>query len=456
MGPGSPFPDYVNENELESAVLLEQLSPPTNPPPLFPPKSGCETWSVAWSPDGAYVAWSCGHRIVKLVTWNRYKNTTLAVDNQDDAGETLKQESVTIDCGELVWALAFGSKTAETKPHSTNLNWYQYKHLNDLVLATGLSGGRIRVWDVKTGRLHLELLDHRDVIRWLAFAPDGSQRLVSASRDNTLKVWELQDDGNMSQTLRGTGRWIYACAWSPDARMLCSVGDKRSGSSYQGGNVRLVTSLEVHQGPESCAWSPDGRLLCTVGQKRVVIIWDMDKYKKLRQLEGHLHDVCGCDFSPDGALLATVSYDTRLMLWDPHTGKQLRMLGHLFPSPSPIFAGGSNGSYVRSVSFCHDGRHVATVADDSYLRFWDLLDEDSELPVQVAQVPNALCCSYSSDGAVLAVGTRNGAMSLWMSPMQVSTLQHLCRMAYRRVHSSTDVMSNPVLPHKLRKFLLYQ
>ena len=63
----------------------------------------------------------------------------------------LEHEAVTIDCGELVWALAFGSKTAETRPHSTNLNWYQYKQLNDLVLATGLSGGRIRVWNVKTG-----------------------------------------------------------------------------------------------------------------------------------------------------------------------------------------------------------------------------------------------------------------------------------------------------------------
>ena len=75
----------------------------------------------------------------------------LSVDDRDDEGGVLEQQSITIDCGELVWALAFGSKTADTKPHSTNLNWYKYKHLNDLVLATGLCGGRIRVWDVKTG-----------------------------------------------------------------------------------------------------------------------------------------------------------------------------------------------------------------------------------------------------------------------------------------------------------------
>ena len=38
---------------------------------------------------------------------------------------------------------------------------------------------------------------------------------------------------------------------------------------------------------------------------------------------------------------------------------------HMYPTPSPIFAGGANGSYVRAVSFSHDARHIATVCDDS-------------------------------------------------------------------------------------------
>jgi len=57
-----------------------------------------------------------------------------------------------------------------------------------------------------------------------------------------------------------------------------------------------------------------------------VILWDMVRYKAVRYLEGHLHDVCGCDFSPDGALLATASYDTRVIVWDPHIGTMLLQL----------------------------------------------------------------------------------------------------------------------------------
>lgn len=38
------------------------------------------------------------------------------------------------------------------------------------------------------GRKLLELMDHTQAVRDLAFAPDGSLRLVSASLDRTIKV----------------------------------------------------------------------------------------------------------------------------------------------------------------------------------------------------------------------------------------------------------------------------
>lgn len=410
MGPGNPFPDDVNEQDLEKAVLLDHFRPERRDALQ---KAGLETWSCTWSPDASYIAWSCGNRIVKLIPWNRYKHTAVAHDSEDFDGNQLSHEIITIDAGELVWAVAFGSRTADTKPYSTNLNWYRYHIATDLLLATGLSSGRIRVYQVKTGSLMLELLDHKDVIRDLKFAPDESIRLLSASRDGTLKLWQLEDDGNMSKTLKGNCGWVYSCTWSPDAKIVCSTGDRKS-----------------------------------------VYLWDMTTYKQLYKLEGHNHNVCCCDFSPDGALLVTASYDTEAIIWDPYTGEKLKILGHMYPTPSAIFAGGANGSYVRGISFSHDGRHIATVCDDSYLRFWDMFN--SEVPEQVAMVTNALCASYSPDGAVLAVGTRSGSLHLWMSPMQVSSLQHLCRTAIRRLLPSSPKLKSLVLPTRMRDFLMYR
>ena len=73
-------------------------------------------------------------------------------DSLDPDGHLLEGSVVTIDAGYLIWSLAFGSSTADTHPHSMNLNWYRYKKFNDLTLATGLENGRIRTWDVRTGQ----------------------------------------------------------------------------------------------------------------------------------------------------------------------------------------------------------------------------------------------------------------------------------------------------------------
>lgn len=53
-------------------------------------------------------------------------------------------------------------------------------------------------WFNLTGKLLLNLMDHTEVVRDLTFAPDGSLILVSASRDKTLRVWDLKDDGRNS------------------------------------------------------------------------------------------------------------------------------------------------------------------------------------------------------------------------------------------------------------------
>lgn len=50
------------------AKFIGELLVPVAP---FDQKSGRETWTVAFAPDGSYFAWSQGHRIVRLVPWSK-------------------------------------------------------------------------------------------------------------------------------------------------------------------------------------------------------------------------------------------------------------------------------------------------------------------------------------------------------------------------------------------------
>ncbi|XP_013972244.1 WD repeat and SOCS box-containing protein 1 isoform X2 [Vulpes vulpes] len=373
------FPPRVNEKEIVRSRTIGELLAPAAP---FDKKCGRENWTVAFAPDGSYFAWSQGHRTVKLVPWSQClknfllhgtKNITnsssLRLSRQNsDGGQKNKPREHIIDCGDIVWSLAFGSSVPEKQSRCVNIEWHRFRFGQDqLLLATGLNNGRIKIWDVYTG--------------------------------------------NMMKVLRGHQNWVYSCAFSPDSSMLCSVGASKA-----------------------------------------VFLWNMDKYTMIRKLEGHHHDVVACDFSPDGALLATASYDTRVYIWDPHNGDILMEFGHLFPPPTPIFAGGANDRWVRSVSFSHDGLHVASLADDKMVRFWRI---DEDYPVQVAPLSNGLCCAFSTDGSVLAAGTHDGSVYFWATPRQVPSLQHLCRMSIRRVMPTQEVQELPI-PSKVLEFLSYR
>uniref|UniRef100_A0AAY5JZP7 WD repeat and SOCS box-containing protein 1 n=1 Tax=Esox lucius TaxID=8010 RepID=A0AAY5JZP7_ESOLU len=409
--------------ECGKAKFIGELLVPVAP---FDQKSGRENWTVAFAPDGSYFAWSQGHRIVKLVPWSKCLKKFGEEGPNGAVPQQLSRQNIdrgtvvpdgeprehSIDCGDIVWGLAFGSSVPEKPSRCVNIEWHRFKFGQDqLLLATGLNNGRIKIWDVYNGKLLLNLMDHTDIVRDLTFAPDGSLVLVSASRDKTLRVWDLKDDGNMVKVLRGHQNWVYCSAFSPDSSVLCSVGAGKS-----------------------------------------VFLWDMDKYSLIRKLEGHHNDVVSCEFSPDGALLATASYDTRVIVWDPYMGTMLLELAHLFPPPSPIFAGGANDRWVRSVAFCHDGRHIASITDDRMVRFWSI---EEKSPQAIAPITNGLCCAFSTDGSVLAAGSRDGSVHFWASPNSIASLQHLCRMALRRVMPTQQVQALPI-PSLIRSYLSYQ
>jgi hypothetical protein len=64
------------------------------------------------------------------------------------------------------------------------------------------------------------------------------------------------------------------------------------------------------------------------------------------------------------ALLATASFDTRVLLWSTVTGEILKEFAHKIPIPLKIYAGGDNGSFVRSVVFTKYDNFLVTTCDD--------------------------------------------------------------------------------------------
>ncbi|WP_437803265.1 NACHT and WD repeat domain-containing protein [Sorangium sp. So ce693] len=123
----------------------------------------------------------------------------------------------------------------------------------------------VRMWTGEERTLH----GHSGPVHACAISPDG-QRIVSASWDRTLNVWELAT-GNLLYTLEGHSGLIKACAFSPDGQRIVSASWDMTLKVWDLAIEKLLSTLEGHSGNvNGCAISPDGQRIVSASDRRAV------------------------------------------------------------------------------------------------------------------------------------------------------------------------------------------
>ncbi|KAB5528690.1 hypothetical protein PHYPO_G00143110 [Pangasianodon hypophthalmus] len=389
------LPDTLTSHE-DGDELISELKPVFQPRLYGSP--GCETWSVCFSPDGTRFAWSAGYGLVRVLPWPLPSNL--------HAADSKTNEKM-LDCGDTVWGMAFGPRVSNRVKSARPSVKGQ-----ELLLATGLTNGTIKVWVVSTGKLLFNLTGHRSVVRDLVFTPNGSLTLVSASRDKTLRVWDLAKKGLPSRVLTGPNYWVFKCSVSPDSSLIASV--------------------------------------CNLDTK--VYLWSLRSFTFVRNFKyDHERSMVSCDFSADGALLAVGSYCAAtgwwLDLWDPYTAD------HLIKVEDCDLCVCRNDNLLTALTFSPVFPHLA-FKDYRALQIWDM-EQDKLVLVSDRNRVSGLCCAFHPGGSVIATGCRDGRVKFWRVPRVVPSLRHLCRTTLRYSVSTFQVQALP-LPKKILDFLTYR
>ncbi len=89
-------------------------------------------------------------------------------------------------------------------------------------LASGLGDRTIRLWDAYSGQVIDILRGHADAIYEVAFAPGGGL-LASASYDKTARIWDLTSKRH--RVLRGHTASVMRVAWLGEARVVTASSD---------------------------------------------------------------------------------------------------------------------------------------------------------------------------------------------------------------------------------------
>jgi WD40 repeat protein len=198
---------------------------------------------------------------------------------------------------------------------------------------------------------------HSNWVMGVAVSPDG-RRAISASRDNTLKMWDLET-GHELRTLKRHSGGVNGVAVSSDWRRAV-VPDGRTLKVWDLETGRELRTVKGHSGSvRGVALSPDGRRAVSAADDKTLKVWDVETGCELRTLEGHSGSVRGVALSPNGRRAVSASYDHTLKVWDLESGRELRTLeGH--------------SSLVRGVALSPDGRRAVSASADKTLKVWDL------------------------------------------------------------------------------------
>ena len=240
------------------------------------------------------------------------------------------------------------------------------RSINDLLLfADGLrlvsasADKTIRIWDLSSGQVVQTLSDQTSFVNTILLSPDET-RLYSGNADGTLQAWTVAGGNLLWQYANAHKGPINIVVRTPDGQYLVSGGADGAIHIWEASTGNLVRSLPTQVGTiNSLVVTSNGQSIISGGSNNTIQVWHLATGKLQETLEGHDSFVNALAISPDGRYLFSASADATIRQWQIKTGKLLNTLsGHT--------------SYVNDMVFSRDGRLLRTASADKTVRIWNV------------------------------------------------------------------------------------
>src|SRR5262249_4876100 len=157
-------------------------------------------------------------------------------------------------------------------------------------LLAAIDGKVVRLWHDRLGPKFIPLEGHTDLVKCVAFAPDGKTLVSGTSKveDNGegvggVRVWDAAAGGARLRPLRGRGGGVKCVAFAGDGKRLAAGSFHGRVTVWEvtakgemrpfGPGIVVVRKPGAKEPVGSVALSPDGKVLAT-GDAAGVRLWD--------------------------------------------------------------------------------------------------------------------------------------------------------------------------------------
>ena len=379
--------------------------------------------AITWSPDGTMIAsgmldgtlkvWNAtnmgagaiatgtGHSgFLWSVAWS--PDGTKIISGSND--RTLKiWDAVDIRATGAITTLL--SSVATATGHSegvTSVAWSP----DSTKIVSGSKDSTLKVWDgeVAGGGAIATARGHSDDVRSVAWSPD-STKIVSGSRDGTLKIWDWANVGAGAITTTDGSSHIYSVGWSPDGSKIVSGSFNGTLKVWDaadiGAGAIAITSIGHSGWVNSVAWSPDGTKIASGSSDATLRTWATNGSGAIDTGAGHLNNINTVAWSPDGSKIVSGSDDGDIKIWDAasvYAGANATIIG--------------NSGWVLCVAWSPDSTKIVSGAFDFTLKVWDLV-EGRAIATATGHVNVVWSVAWSPDGTKIVSGSQDGTIKIW-------------------------------------------
>jgi WD40 repeat protein len=158
--------------------------------------------------------------------------------------------------------------------HHSGVCWLAAFSADDRLLLTASSDNTARLWDAATGKPALSPFRHESAVLWASFSPD-SRAFATSTESGTARVWDTATGRLLSEPMRHPGK-VWFVKWSPDGQFLATICVDGSGRVWDAFTGHMVAEPFSHTGENRRAeFSPDGRRLLTASFDGTIKVWDL-------------------------------------------------------------------------------------------------------------------------------------------------------------------------------------